>query len=186
LVSGLSMSQQDDDQLQAALERFESIMDIRAEMHRRLGCRVRNVVRGGMLMLVLIGVALSILLWMLSTRMHQTEQALGLMQAHVQSVQNDMSGIRQVVALMRQQVGLMQPISAHLGAIGASTYSMSEEMQVLQAGMAEIDERMSHVEVSLGNISTSVGSVGHSVNGMNYNVHSLSRPTSMFNWMPLP
>lgn len=180
------MSKQEDDQLQLALEKFENIMNVRAEKFRRLATRVRTVVRGGMMMLVMIGVALSLLLWMLATRMHHTEKSLLLMQQYVQSVQHDMRDIRKVISVMEQRMYLMQPISQNISAIGANTDNMSQDMTDLSQAMADINQRMVSVEGRLRNISNSVGHVGHSVNGMNYNVRQMSRPTKMFNWMPLP
>lgn len=167
---------QNDEKLQLALTKFERIMELRAGMGLRLACRVRTVIRWGMVGLVLITIGLLVLMALLTIQIQEASQSSRVMANEVSRLSADMHIIRASVDQMRQAMTRMPTLADSVGAIGGTTSQMSEKVQNMQDKVAEVEQRVDVLRGRVKNMGSSVRHMRGDVGGMSRNVGHIAKP----------
>lgn len=175
-----------DQQLQHSLEKFEQIMEHRSEMYLRLSHRVRTVVRGGMAVFAMVGLAMFILLYTLVVQIQHARASTAQLNQLVAVMALDMGAIVGTVEHMEAQLRLMERVGQNLSSITLETGSIAGQMSDVGSEIKSIQDDMSMLNRRLAHVAGNMGSMGQAVNHMGHSVKQMSRPASIFNMFPMP
>lgn len=172
--------------LSQALQKFENIMQYRSDMYHRLAQRVRTVVRGGMIIMSMVALALFFLLYTLATQMQHAATTTRDIQANVARVAENMNKMNALVAHLEQRMILMENIQQNMAGITDSTGNMTGNISELNREMQSIQQRMTNINGSLQRMSHNVNNIGYSVGRVGRDMGKSSKAMSPFNMMPFP
>lgn len=176
----------ENEKLELALKKFESIMQFRSDMYMRLATRVRVFVRVGMVVITLVAFALSILLYTLATQLQHATMTTNNIQTDLLLVGNNVSEMQKFVANMEQRMQVMEGMQKNLSGITVYTKGMVDDIQQLNSDMNKMQKRLHNIDGSLKNMTSSVNNIGRSVKQVGHDVNEMSTPAMPFNMMPSP
>lgn len=180
------MSESEDLKLQDALEKFEQIMEYRSAMHLRLVRRVRSVVRGGMAIMAMVGIALFLLLLTLVIQADRALESTRTLDHYVADMEQDMAQVHDLIASMNRRMEVIQTIGQSITSMQGDTGSMAGDLQQLSDSVGSMEQRMQLVDRRLEHVAHNMGGIGQMVNGMGHDVYQMSKPAQSFNILPLP
>lgn len=176
----------ENEKLELALQKFEDIMQYRGDMYSRLAKRVRTVIRGGMVVLSLVSLALSFLLYTLATQMQHATHITQSLQSDITTVSTDMSSIRQVIKSLEERMAVMENIQKNMDGITHSTAGMANDIFQMKNKMLSMQKHVHTIDTSLQSMTQSVSGIGNTMKQVEHDVDNLSQPARPFNFLPRP
>lgn len=176
----------ENEKLELALQKFEDIMQYRGDMYSRLAKRVRTVIRGGMIVLSLVSLALSFLLYTLATQMQHATHITQSLQGNITTVSTDMSSIRRVMKSLEERMTVMESIQKNMDGITHSTADMVNDIHQMKNKMLFMQKHMHTIDTSLQSLTQSVSGIGSTMKQVGHDVDNLSQPARPFNILPTP
>lgn len=164
-----------------AINRFEKIMLSRIYVQQRLGDRLKNSIRAGMVILFLLAISIFILLLTLSIQVSRVADVVAHMNENFVDISDNMKVINGYMVDMESQV-------AYLPKIKHKTAVMDQQMNLLNVNFASIKNEMKemtrHISVVKGEmseVSQSVRYLDGQVGLMSRDTQRMSRPAKSMN-----
>ena len=170
-----------------ALSSFEGIVLSQIDVKNKLGDRLNNSIRAGLVILGVIAFSILVLLLTLSSQITRISDVVGAMNTHFSAVSLRMDEISAHLGSMESQVAQLRVIQGY-------TSTMQEEIAGIGSSTGSIDESVNSVNQHMAAALLNVESIGVTMNAMNHEVqamsaemHRMAKPARTLNKMfPFP
>ena len=164
-----------------AVRRFEKIMMSRIYLQQRLGDRLKNSIRTGMIVLFLIAVSILVLLITLTVQVKKVAGVTDHINMNFEVISQNMVVISQYMNNMEKQVSLMPNINGSTENINQTMFYIKDNMTTIKDQVGIMNSQLNNVDQRMNAISGTVKQVDANIGGINYEVHRMSKPASTFN-----
>jgi uncharacterized protein YoxC len=169
--------------LQEAVRRISHAVELRNEMHIRIAKRVTAIIRIGMISLGIVGIAMVLLVFMLSYKMNFMIQAMQTMNSHFRSMSDNMSQMRILIVDMEKHVRSMPTIVTEVEKMDSTVRMMRADIDTISTRMDTMNSKITQVGGNVARMTHTFNSMDKAVYGMGRDVNTMSAPMKNFNWM---
>lgn len=173
--------------LKKSIRHFGHIMTSNIQVQSRMGDRVKNSIRAGMSILVLLAISILILMMTLTFQMNKIAAVVADVDSNFVAIADEMININTLMVDMESRV-------AHLPAISRQTQAMDDEMQLMQGSISSITDSVNDISIHVTRVNGHLGSISQSMVQMDAGVEQISgemsrmaQPAQTINrFFPLP
>lgn len=171
--------------IEEAVKRFESIMLSRIYVQKRLGDRLKNSIRIGMIILFLLAISIFTLLMTLSIQVSRIGETIVHMNQNFVAISNNMNHLNLYMMDIEKQVAFLPKIKNKTAIFDKQMKLMNSDFAVIKNEMHNMSGNIALIEGKMGEISLSVLQMDEQVGLMRYDTYQMSKPAkSMDKFFP--
>jgi len=167
--------------IEEAINRFENIMLSRIYVQQRLGDRLKNSIRTGMVILFLLAVSIFILLLTLSIQVSRVADVVAHMNQNFVDISSNMKTINGYMVDMENQVAYLPKIKEKTAVMDQQMVLMNANFSAIKNEVKQISSHIAQVEGDMREVSQSVRHMDGQVGLMNRDTRRMSRPAQSMN-----
>lgn len=176
-----------DQQFLRAVTSFEAIIISQIQVKNKLGDRLNNAIRAGIVILGIIAISLLILLLTLSTQIGRISGVVDAMNQEFATISVQMSEIDTSMNSMEQRMGLLEGIASQTQVMDQEMVSITTDMETMRGTMVGIKNSVRGVRGNISNIAVSIDHMNANVQQMGYDMNRMGRSARSMNKMiPFP
>jgi len=169
--------------IEEAVKRFENIMMSRIYVQQRLGDRLKNSIRIGMVILFLLAISISTLLFTLSVQVSRVGDSIIHMNQNFNSIAQNMNHINSYMIEMEKQVAFLPKIKNETSVFDQQMKLMNKDFSVIKNEISNMSDNIALIEGKIKDVSHSVVQMDEQVGLMNYDTQRMSKPAKNVNRM---
>ena len=170
-----------------ALSSFEGIVLSQIDVKNKLGDRLNNSIRAGLIILSVIAFSILILLLTLSSQINRISSVVGAMNTHFSAVTLRMREISENLGSMEAQVAQLRAIDQSTEAMRREIEQINADLTSIQDSVLSIGQQMTGARYNVENIALTMGAMNIEVQGMSAEMHRMAKPARTLNKMfPFP
>ena len=176
-----------DQQFMRAVTSFEAIIISQIQVKNKLGDRLNNAIRAGIIILGIIAVSLLILLLTLSTQIGRISGVVNAMNHEFATISVQMGDIDTAMNSMEQRMGLLEGIAGQTQVMDQEMDTINTELETMRGTMVGIKNSVRGVRGNISNIAVSIDHMNANVQQMGYDMNRMGRSARSMNKMiPFP
>ena len=170
-----------------AMSSFEGIILNQMEVKNKLGDRLNQSIRAGLVILSIVALSILILLVMLSSQINRITDVVIGMNKNFVSVSAKMDDIKSNVVTMEAQVALMSDIEMYTTVMNQEMAMVTANTNAMEDSISEIENQFSDIHRMISDISVTIGHMNGEVQIINHEMHRMSEPARTINkFFPMP
>ncbi len=169
--------------IEEAVKRFENIMMSRIYVQKRLGDRLKNSIRIGMVILFLLAISISTLLFTLSVQVSRVGESIVYMNQNFNGIAKNMNHINRYMTEMEKQVAFLPKIKDETYVFDQQMKKMNKDFSIIKNEISSMSENIALIEGEIKEVSHSVVRMDEQVGLMNYDTQRMSKPAKNINRM---
>lgn len=176
-----------DQQFLRAVTSFEAIIVSQIQVKNKLGDRLNNAIRAGIVILGIIAVSLLILLLTLSSQIGRISNVVGAMNQDFSTVSVQMSEIDTAMISMEKRMKLLEGIAGQTQVMDQEMVAITTDLETMRGTMVGIKNSVKGVRGNISNIAVSIDHMNVNVQQMGYDMQRMGRSARSLNKMfPFP
>jgi len=170
-----------------ALSSFEGIVLSQIDVKNKLGDRLNNSIRAGLVILGVIAFSILVLLLTLSSQINRISNVVGAMNTHFSAVSLRMDEISKHLGSMEAQVAQLQVIQGFTSTMQDEIVGIGDSTGAIEGSVASVDQHMAGTLVNVESIGVTINAMNHEVQAMSAEMHRMAKPARTLNKMfPFP
>ncbi|WP_241085843.1 translation initiation factor 2 [Candidatus Vondammii sp. HM_W22] len=170
-----------DQQFLRAVTSFEAIIVSQIQVKNKLGDRLNNAIRAGIIILGIIAVSLLILLLTLSSQIGRISNVVGAMNQDFSTVSVQMSEIDTAMISMELRMKLLEGIAGQTQVMDQEVVAITADLETMRGTMAGIKSSVKGVRGNISNIAVSIDHMNVNVQQMGYDMQRMGRSARSLN-----
>jgi len=167
--------------VEEAIKRFENIMLSRIYVQQRLGDRLKNSIRTGMVILFLLAISIFILLLTLSIQVSRVADVVAHMNENFVDISANMKTINTYMSEMENQVTYLPKIKEKTAVMDQQMLLMNRNFAAIRNEVKKMSGYIALVKGDMREVSQSVRHMDGQVGLMNRDTYRMSRPANSMN-----
>jgi uncharacterized protein YoxC len=167
--------------IEEVVKRFENIMLSRIYVQQRLGNRLKNSIRIGMLILFLLAISIFTLLITLSIQVNRVGDSIIHMNQNFTGISENMHYIDRYMLRMEQQVGYLPKIKNKTAMLDQQVKLMNDDFSLIRNEMSQMSGTMALMERKIKEVSHTVIQLDEQIGLMNRDTYRMSKPAKKMN-----
>lgn len=170
-----------------ALSSFEGIVLSQIDVKNKLGDRLNNSIRAGLIILFVIAFSILVLLLTLSSQINRISSVVGAMNTHFSAVSLRMDEISEHIGSMEGQIAQLKAIEQYTSVMQLEMAGIGDSVGAVEGSVANVGEHMTGTLLNVENIALTMSAMNHEVQAMSAEMHRMSKPARTLNRMfPFP
>ena len=167
--------------IEDVVKRFENIMLSRIYVQQRLGDRLKNSIRIGMIILFLLAISIFTLLLTLSLQVSRVGESIINMNQNFIGISENMKQINSYMIKMEHQVAYLPKIKDKTTVFDQQMKLMNEDFSLIKNEIHNMSGNIALIETKIKDVSYSVIQMDEQVGLMNYDTRRMSKPAKNIN-----
>ncbi len=167
--------------IEEAVKRFENIMLSRIYVQQRLGDRLKNSIRIGMVILFLLAISIFTLLLTLSIQINRVGESIVHMNQSFGGIAQNMNRIDSYMTNMESQVAYLPKIKDKTEIFDQQMGLMNHDFLVIKNEIRAMSDNISLIENKMKSMSYSISQMDDQVGLMTQDTHRMSKPAKNIN-----
>ncbi len=167
--------------IEEAVKRFENIMLSRIYVQQRLGDRLKNSIRIGMVILFLLAISIFTLLLTLSIQINRVGESIVHMNQSFGGIAQNMNRIDSYMTNMESQVAYLPKIKDKTEIFDQQMGLMNHDFLVIKNEIRAMSDNISLIENKMKSMSYSISQMDDRVGLMTQDTHRMSKPAKNIN-----
>ena len=166
---------------------FEAIIKSQIEVKNKLGDRLNNAIRAGIIILGLIAVSILILLLTLSSQVSNISSVVIDMNQDFSTVSTQMDEINSYMRSMEKRVVLLEEIDNQTQVMDQEIDAITQEIGSMRTKMTGIKNHVRSVRGNITDIAVAIDQMNLNVQNMSVDMHRMGKSARSMNKMfPFP
>jgi uncharacterized protein YoxC len=167
--------------IEEAVKRFENIMLSRIYVQQRLGDRLKNSIRIGMVILFLLAISIFTLLLTLSIQINRVGESIVHMNQSFGGIAQNMNRIDSYMTNMESQVAYLPKIKDKTEIFDQQMGLMNHDFLIIKNEIRAMSDNISLIENKMKSMSYSVSQMDDRVGLITQDTHRMSKPAKNIN-----
>ncbi|CAK0748855.1 conserved hypothetical protein [Gammaproteobacteria bacterium] len=163
-----------------SITRFNHAVQLRNEMHMRIGKRITFIIRVGMFSMAVVAVAFLLLVLVLSSKIHIMVNAMDIMNGHFTSMADNMNKMNTVIQDMDGNVGTMPTIVSEIQRMNVAMQTLHQSVATISGNLAAMTGNVGRMGGNVARMTSDFQRMDSSVSGIGYDVNTMSQPMKVF------
>ena len=177
----------DYDELRDAIRHFDRVIRSNMSIQGRLGDRLKNSIRAGMIFLALIAISIFIILITMVTQVEHISAAVTGMDTAFDRVREEMVVVDHLMTKMEKNGSYMKAIGSVMQSMDSEMIKMNENVAQMQAEAAAMNREVKVIRQQADVMAHTTGVMDREIYRMNQEVNRMATPArGMNNMFPMP
>jgi uncharacterized protein YoxC len=175
------------EELRDAIRHFDRVIRSQMVIQGRMGDRLKNSIRAGILFLVLIAISIFVILVTMVTQVEQISDAVVRMDTSFDEVRNQMVKVDGLMTGMEKNVAYMDAVSTVMQVMDSEMEKTTDQMEQMQAEVDTMKNEVTVIRQQADIMTHTTGEMDMDIYRINQDINRMAAPArSMNNMFPMP
>ncbi|MCW8917905.1 MAG: hypothetical protein OQL08_03715 [Gammaproteobacteria bacterium] len=185
--TGQDADKENYEELRDAIRHFDRVVRSQISIQERQGERIKNSIRAGMVLLVLLAISIFVILYTMVTQVNLISEAVVRMESGFSEVTNQMVKVDRLMTSMEGNVLHMESVSSVMQGMDGEMGKMTRQMEQMQGEVDAMRGEVVVIRQQADTITHTAGVIDQEIYRMNQNINRMAAPARSMNKMfPIP